>query len=149
MVFSVTSSYARTSIFITSNKEIVGNDFLLSIASIISWATLFLYLAFKEQMTPWSVGCKVGVVFWEERKDRLLLILQYSIWMGCTVISDECNFPVFFFKLIDKISNPIFNKRWIHPAFVLVSVTTRSIEASRNPSFSDLPMTNTGSFSSS
>ena len=35
MVLSAISSYARTSIFMVSKKEIVGSDFLLSIALII------------------------------------------------------------------------------------------------------------------
>ena len=68
--------------------------------------------------------------------------------MGCTVINEKCNFLAFVYKLIVKLSDPIFKNRGTHPAFVLDLVSTRQfLTFLKHLGFFDLPMTNVGSLS--
>ena len=81
-VFGVTSVHANTCIFMAYGIEIFWSGFLLSIASIIFWTTSVLYFAFKERITPWSIGCKADVVL-GGRKNKSIAF-NPSIF-GCAV----------------------------------------------------------------
>ena len=107
------SSKDATSLTVTPSKDL-SKRFLQSFFGLLYCCTLLL----KNGWPLDSLVVREKLCLEEKRKDQLDC-------MGCTVINDECNFPVFLFKLIVKLSDPIFEKRWIHPVFVLALVTTR------------------------
>ena len=90
-----TSSHDKTSIFIAPNTEMFGSDLLPSIASIIFWTTFILYLAFKEWMTPWSIGCKTEVVFGGRKKRSIAFNPPISEW-AVQLSMMSATFPGFF-----------------------------------------------------
>ena len=108
MVLSVTLSHAMTSIFIAPNKDIVGSDFLLWIASIIFWTTLFLYYAFKEQMAPWSIGCKTEVVYGGTKKRSIVFNPPISGWAA--QLSEWEQLSDFRFQIDCQALQPSFRK---------------------------------------
>ena len=77
-VLSVTISHDKTSIFITSNTEMFGSDLLPSIASIIFWTTLFCTSLLRSGWPLDPLTVRLRLCLEEERKSRLLLILQFQ-----------------------------------------------------------------------
>ena len=108
--------------------------------------TLFLTLLLKNgwPLDPLAVRWKLCLE--EEKKDRLLnpLISGWAVQLSMMSATFPCN----FFKLIIKLSDPVFEKRWIYPAFVLASVTKRYfLTFLKHLGFFDLQMKHTSSFS--
>ena len=99
------ASRANTRTFMTSMIETFWNGFLLSIESITFWTTFVLCFAFKERITLWSIGCKTDAVL-EGRNQSLL---DFYIWIYSTVISDQCDRPIFFNKLLLTIFRSAVN----------------------------------------
>ena len=108
MVLSVILSHAMTSIFMAPNKDIVGSDFLLWITSIIFWTTLFLYYTFKEQMAPWSIGCKTEVVYGGTKKRPIAFNPPISGWAA--QLSEWEQLSDFRFQIDCQALQPSFRK---------------------------------------
>ena len=122
----VTSSQHTVSILMAFSTFTFGVDLFASIALMICWVIQEWYLAFSDQITPWSIGWGIAVVFGGRKHNSIAFKPTISGWAGQL---SNINKTLWFWrlKLFILFTNPIVKQITVHPTFSLPSAVARKV----------------------